>query len=302
MAELQEKDYEALRKMFDCENNQPKDQYWLGWEWHDVGVMQATINKLITMDLVKRTFTSRSTKAHMLTEKGKAIVEHRVEAPNNPIQVPAIELDFTGMFDDIIGYDNIKMLLRECLQAEKPIHVLLVGPPAMAKSVFLWDIESSWGEQAMWLVGSATSKSGLWDEVADKRPRILLIDELDKMTATDTAALLSLMEGGRLVRTKVHRKLDIRLDVWVIACANRIYKMSPELLSRFNRQQISEYSAVEFRNVVTGALVRHESITHAEAAEIATLLVGKTHDVRDAIRVARLSKRVGIPKAVELLM
>ena len=48
-------------------------------------------------------------------------------------------------------------------------------------------------------MGSATSKAGLWNSVAEREPQILLIDELDKMSATDTAVLLSLMEGGGLV-------------------------------------------------------------------------------------------------------
>lgn len=302
MAELTDRDYEALRKMLEFETTHTKEEMYLGWEWHHVGVMQATINKFITMDLVKRTFSSRSTKAHMLTDKGKAVAEQRTLMPREPVHVPVGNMDFTTMFNDIVGYEDLKELLREELQAEKPIHVLLVGPPALAKTLFLWDVERTWGEQAMWLVGSATSRAGLWDAVAEKRPRILLIDELDKMTATDTAALLSLMEKGRLVRMKVNRRLDLELDVWVVGCANRIYKMSPELLSRFRVYQINEYNASEFRNVVTSALVTHENISKDEAAEIASLLVGKTHDVRDAVRVARLSKRVGIKRAVELLV
>jgi len=230
------------------------------------------------------------------------MAERKEIAQSEPVPIPVGDMDFANMFKDIVGYDNLKELLRECLQVDKPIHVLLVGPPALAKTMFLWDIENTWGEHAMWLVGSATSRAGLWDAVADKRPRILLIDELDKMTAMDTAALLSLMEKGRLVRMKVNRLLDLQLEVWVVACANRIYKMSPELLSRFKVFQINEYNATEFRNVVTNALVTHEGITSDEAAEIALRLVGKTHDVRDAVRVARLAKRVGVKRAVELLV
>jgi len=302
MADLTDRDYEALAKMLEFEATHNKEEFSLGWEWHQVHVMQATINKLIALDLVARTFSSRSTKAHMLTEKGREVAEKRSLTPDEPVRVPLGDMDFSGMFHDIVGYDDLKELLRECLQLEKPVHVLLVGPPALAKTLFLWDIENTWGEQAMWLVGSATSRAGLWDAVAEKRPRILLIDELDKMTSTDTAALISLMEKGRLVRMKVNRRLDIELDVWVVACANRIYKMSPELLSRFKVHNIREYNASEFREVVTSALVTHEGVTKDEAAEIATRLVGRTHDVRDAVRVARLTKRVGVARAVELLV
>jgi len=76
------------------------------------------------------------------------------------------------------------------------------------------------GGQAIWLVGSATSKAGLWDLVAEREPGVLLIDELDKMNAADTAALLSLMEGGRLVKAKKGRTLDVTVPIKVVAATN----------------------------------------------------------------------------------
>ncbi len=304
VSEINERDYIALQKMLEFENTAPKESWYLGWEWFQAKVHMGTINKLITMGLVERTFSSRSTKAHKLTDKAKQILSAKVPEGQEweAKSVTIDETDYSGMFSDIVGYDDLKELLRESLQLDKPIHVLLSGPPAIAKTMFLWDIERVLGEQAMWLVGSATSRAGLWDAVADARPRVLLIDELDKMSGTDSAALLSLMEKGRLVRTKVNRKLDLQLNVWVIASANRLTRMAAEVLSRFKVYKIGEYNAVEFRNVVTKALVRHESVTEGAAAEIAMRLVGRSHDVRDAVRVARLSKRVGVKRSVELLI
>jgi Holliday junction DNA helicase RuvB len=39
-----------------------------------------------------------------------------------------------------------------------------------------------------------------------------------------------------------------------------------------------------------------------DARKVAVALIGKSHDVRDAIRIARLARRVGTDKAVELLV
>lgn len=307
MSDIDEKDYEAIRKIYEFERNTPEDKWLLGWEWADVGLYTGTINKLIVKGYVGRTFSSHSTKAYKLTDTGRAIAQ--VELPEGAKVlggevevVPLVEVSFDKIFADIIGYDDIKELLTESLQLVKPLHVLLFGPPSLAKTMFLWDIERIGAEAAMWLIGSATSRAGLWDELANRRPRWLLVDELDKMTIVDQSALLSLMEKGRLVRTKVGRKLDEKLNVWVIAAANRIGKLSAELLSRFAVCHLTEYTAVEFRQVVTSALVTHEGVDEDTAAEIATRLVGKTHDVRDAVRVARLSKRVGVGRAVELLI
>ncbi|HXX98370.1 MAG TPA: hypothetical protein VEL11_14770, partial [Candidatus Bathyarchaeia archaeon] len=40
-------------------------------------------------------------------------------------------------FEEIIGYDHVKKLFRMVLSSESTIHILLVGPPASAKTMFL---------------------------------------------------------------------------------------------------------------------------------------------------------------------
>jgi len=74
-------------------------------------------------------------------------------------------------------------------------------------------------------------------------PRIVLIDELDKMNSADTAALLSMMEGGRLVRAKKGRELDISNQLRVVAASNRLNMLSPELKSRFAIRKLAAYGA-----------------------------------------------------------
>jgi Holliday junction DNA helicase RuvB len=138
--------------------------------------------------------------------------------------------------------------------------------------------------------------------VAEREPQVLLIDELDKMNATDTAALLSLMEGGRLVRAKKGRSLDVTVAVKVIAATNQVTKLSTELKSRFATRKLKPYDAAEYQTVVKGVLVRREEIDPTLAEEIAKKLEGKSQDVRDAVRVARLSSQLGVDKAIHLLL
>ena len=206
------------------------------------------------------------------------------------------------IFEDIIGHNEVKDLLMASLMAEKPVHVLLLGPPALAKTLFLWDIERAAGERAVWLVGSATSKAGLWDLVAEKQPKVLLIDELGTMNAADTAALLSIMEGGRLVRAKKGRELDTRVEIRVVAATNRLYGLSPELLSRFAVRKIEAYSRLDYQTVVKGVLVHRENVEPELAEGIAQRLNGRSQDVRDSVRVARLAPQLGVEKAIKLLL
>jgi len=277
-------------------------EYKIGWSWRHMRIWPATLSRLFKDGHLENVFRSNSYTGYRLSELGRAVVSSNQQEdaaePDAPQQMDIAE----NIFGDIIGHDDVKELLRACLLAEKPVHVLLAGPPALAKSLFLWDIERIAGERAIWLVGSATSKAGLWDIVAERQPQILLIDELDKMNAADTAALLSMMEGGRLVRAKRGRELNLHNQLTVVAASNRLRLLSPELKSRFAIRTLSAYSREDFLTVVRGVLVSRENLSPEVADAIARELDGRTQDVRDAIRVARLAPQLGVTRAINLLM
>jgi len=301
--DLNQKQMNALLSILEYEQTHDPKEFSLGWSWSDVRVTPATLNNLLLKGLVSEKFHSNSYRGLLLTDLGReqaSLLAEPTEAYEKPLCESLTLSD--DLFEDIIGHDEVKELLRAALLAEKPVHILLAGPPALAKSLFLWDIERVCGERAVWLVGSATSKAGLWDLVAEREPRILLIDELDKMNAADTAALLSLMEGGRLVRAKKGRTLDATIPVKVVAATNQVVKLSPELKSRFAIRKLKPYDAAQYRTVVKGVLVRREDVNPDLAEEITKKLEGKSQDVRDAVRVARLSSQLSVDKAIHLLL
>jgi Holliday junction DNA helicase RuvB len=300
---LNQKQKEALLNILEYEQTHDPKEFDLGWSWSDVRVPPATLNNLILKGLLEEKFHSNSYRGLLLTELGREQAKQLVETTE--VQERPERKSVTlpdDLFEGIIGHDDVKELLKASLLAEKSVHVLLAGPPALAKSLFLWDIEQVFGEQALWLIGSATSKAGLWDLVSEREPQVLLIDELDKMNAADTAALLSLMEGGRLVRAKKGRSLDVTVPIKVIAATNQVVKLSPELKSRFAIRKLKAYDAAEYRMVVKGVLVRREDVNPDLAEEIAEKLERKSQDVRDAVRVARLSPQLGADKAIQLLL
>jgi holliday junction DNA helicase RuvB len=51
-------------------------------------------------------------------------------------------------------------------------------------------------KSSLFVVGSNTTKAGLVNQLFEKRPKFLLIDELEKMNNTDQISLLHLMETG----------------------------------------------------------------------------------------------------------
>ncbi|MDD4858899.1 MAG: AAA family ATPase [Dehalococcoidales bacterium] len=299
---MKDGDIELLSEIVRFEAGNDMSEFLMGWCWRHVRIWPATLSRLFKDGYLENVFHSHSYTGYRLSELGKAAVagEPGDDAGETlQDQEPALPGD---LFGDIIGHDDIKELLKACLLAEKPVHVLMTGPPALAKTLFLWDIEKAGGEKAVWLVGSATSKAGLWDLVAERKPRFLLIDEMDKMNVADTAALLSMMEGGRLVRAKRGRELDLKNPIRVVAATNRIDKLTIELKSRFAIRRLYAYSRADFLTVVKGVLVRRESASPELAEEIAARLDGVTQDVRDAIRVARLAPQLGVEKAIRLLI
>jgi len=299
---MKEDDIELLKHIAEVEDAIDPESLAgkLGWRSRDVGVWPGTLAKLRMEGFIEDIYESNSYHGYRLSQKARAMIAGG-PTPTSMHQDRELAVP-EDIFEDIIGHDEVKELLRASLTAEKPVHVLLTGPPALAKTLFLWDIERIGGELAVWLVGSAISKAGLWDLVAERQPKVLLIDELDKVNAADTAALLSMMEGGRLVRAKKGRELDTVVDVRVVAATNIDTRLSPELRSRFAIRHLSAYGSLEFTKVVKGVLVHREGMDPGVAEKIALSLNGRSQDVRDAVRVARLAPQLGVERAISLLL
>jgi len=107
-------------------------------------------------------------------------------------------LEREQIFEKIAGYEGIKRTFVRSLNAKEPVHILLVGPPGQAKTLFLKCIAGRFGKSAFFTVGGNASKSGLIDVLFDMRPKYLLIDEIEHLKAEYQTTLLSLMETGIL--------------------------------------------------------------------------------------------------------
>src|SRR5215207_5452222 len=136
-----------------------------------------------------------------------------------------------GLFDDIIGYEDVKELFKMAIKAEKPVHLLLCGPPASAKSLFMRSLTKL--ERSYYAVGSSSTKSGIIDYLFEYRPRYFIIDELEKMNKKDQTSLLNLMESGILSELKHNQQRTTQLKTWVFASCNSTDKLLTPLLTRF---------------------------------------------------------------------
>ena len=79
-------------------------------------------------------------------------------------------------FEKIIGYEGIKRTFLRSLNCKEPVHIVLVGPPGQAKTLFLKCILEEYGStKAFFIVGGNASKSGMIDILFDMQP--VLIDK-----------------------------------------------------------------------------------------------------------------------------
>lgn len=193
------------------------------------------------------------------------------------------------MFESIVGYDDVKRLFKMSLASDRPVHILLVGPPASAKTLFM--LECMKLERSFFTLGSHSTKSGMIDYLFDKRPRYLIVDEIEHMPAKDQTALLSLMETGILAETKFQKTRNTQLKTWVFATSNGTERMLTPLLSRFMVLHFKPYSFGSFAEVCTHILGR-DGVPSDVAAAIADAVWNKlkSKDIRDCIKLGRLAK------------
>jgi MoxR-like ATPase len=195
-----------------------------------------------------------------------------------------------SLFDDIVGFEDVKSLYEMAIKAERPVHLLLCGPPASAKSLFMRSLTKL--ERSYYAVGSSSTKSGIFDYLFEYRPRYFIIDELEKMNRKDQASLLNLMESGILSELKHNQQRTTQLKTWVFASCNSTDKLLPPLLTRFTIFHFKPYTEEEFVEIVVNILDREEGVDRDVALLIADGVYNrlKSSNIRECVRIARLAK------------
>jgi DNA replicative helicase MCM subunit Mcm2 (Cdc46/Mcm family) len=163
------------------------------------------------------------------------------------INLKEIRLD--KLFDEIIGYEDIKKLFTMTLCFKYEIHILLSGSPACANTMFLQSLVKS--QNSYFVDGRSTTKSGLIDYVFDNRPDYLLIDEIDKMSAKDEGFLLNLMETGTVCETKHRKTRTAKVKTFVYPTSNTIHNVMTPLQSQFFIVKLEPYTCEQFYEVTT---------------------------------------------------
>jgi len=276
----------------------------LGLESWEFGVSPWFMSTLQNRGLVQVLFRSRSSTMYGIPEEVLKAIESILSEGIEKTEGAEVYEGFKGaempeptieMFSDIVGLDDIKRLVVDVLKASKPVHLLLVGPPASAKTMILEAIQEHYDVPII-LAGTST-KAGLREFIVENKPTIMLIDELDKITnPLDLSVLLTWMQSQRLTVTMASKRVTVKCPsvCKVIAAANRTDELPPELLSRFIVVTIKPYTERDIYEICVNVLTRKEGKSREMAEIIARAVTEKlrSRDPRDCIKIARLVKEI----------
>lgn len=188
------------------------------------------------------------------------------------------------LFAPIVGYEDVKDMFMRSIEGGR-VHILLVGEPGTAKTLFLEELDQL---PASYFIetGGRTSKAGLSGVVFQHKPRYLMIDEITDMDNEAYSVLKPLMESGRVDETIVGGEDKTQLDSRVYATTNYYDKIPYEIQSRFVPFYFDEYEHEEFIEICINYLRIREDMDNEEIARYVGQKVWENENVPD-IRTAR---------------
>jgi MoxR-like ATPase len=186
-------------------------------------------------------------------------------------------------FDDIIGNEHIKRLFGLALRSQGSNHILLSGPPASAKTMFLLSLRQHL-KNSYFIDGGNTTKAGIIDYLFKNRAPYLLIDEIDKMSPRDQTFLLNLMETGIVTETKYGRTREAKIKTSVFATCNDPRKLSAPLQSRFFIVDLEPYTYEQFYEITVHLLDKDFARVVADA------VWNTSRNLRDCVRIGKLAR------------
>jgi replication-associated recombination protein RarA len=193
-------------------------------------------------------------------------------------------------FSSIFGYSDIKKLLMRAIVSRESISILLCGPPASSKTVFLMEMMKGL-DNTCYIDCTNTTGAGLVDKLFNSTINYLLLDEVEKMSKRDQNVLLNVIETGMLVETKVSKTRSKQMkSLKVFATTNNVDALSPPLRSRFMEFHLPEYTFDQFCEISRRLLSKRFGHSDQVADEIAAAVWNEmqSKDIRNVLTIAKL--------------
>lgn len=274
------------------------EDYQSCFEYSDIPCQPQRLYQLETKGIVKRIFDSNSRTVYVLEDidemrriMSNIIIEDGIRKQMHDF--PDSEEDLPeGLFDEVIGYDDVKFLLRRGLTTDKITNFMFLGPPGSAKSVFLLALRDTYRSESEYIMASEGTSAGVMDVMFKSTPMYMLIDEFDDMDKDHQSAFASYTETGIVKETKHDKTRELETNTKTFAAANDKSKLKDNILDRFTVLEFEAYDEDEFVEICEHVLPMKEGKSKEESRYIAEAVwdMEQSGDVRKAIQVARLSR------------
>ena len=190
-------------------------------------------------------------------------------------------------FSKVYGLDLVKENIYRALLAQGQINILLIGPPATSKTLFMEQIQEKCNN-VCYFDASNTSGPGFLEYLnLHQKSMVLIIDEVDKLKKNDLNSLLGLLNNGRVVKNVKGTVYNFTMNCKIFATSNSNANLTKPTRSRFQEYHLPEYTDNDYIDVVKFCLA--ERITETTAEIIAKILLAhERKDVRAAISISNL--------------
>lgn len=299
---------DILNEIVEYEENNPNPDhtfiedtdYDTCWRNTEVGVHPSRLYQLEVNGILERVFDSNNTTSYVIKDRGEVKkILNQIEDEIGEEGQRRVMHEFPdedklpdNLFEDVVGYEDIKFLLKRGITTDKIVNFLLIGPSGSAKTVFLMSLSEKLSNAIMISQSSEATAPGFIDEMFKREPKYMLFDELDDMSTDDIKALSSYTETGILQETKYGKNRKMETNTKTFAAANETNPIPNNIINRFVDLYFEPYTRDEYIEVCENILPRKEGKDVEEARRIAERIWTKyqTGDVRRAIAVARLSR------------
>lgn len=201
-------------------------------------------------------------------------------------------------FESIQGYEDVKEIVQRALDSKENYNILFVGPPASSKTMFLMGIQDI-RKDAIYF-DSTNTTNRILDILEEKRPKILLLDEIDKMSKQFAEKLLNFLEDGHVKVDQQKKSYDFTIKgVKVFASCNEINRMPKPLRSRFRKLFLPRYTEQQFIDVSVKVL---KNLSDPLARYIGSNVFRNGGDIRDVISIGKLVTKGDGPAEVDSIV
>lgn len=232
-------------------------------------------------------------------EKLKLIVNvgmdyYRLSSPSLITKILIRKGRINELFPLIEGYNDIKAFIARSFFT-RGVNILLEGPPASGKTLFLETIYVLNQDIGLHVDASNTTAAGFLEMVIEESPEIICIDEFDKPYDKKLYNTLSnLLEFGKAIETKYRKTRARSIKANFYVAVNDSSLLPGHILDRFLKFRLRPYTIEEIYRISVNALLKYQIINDEELARlfVETMLkdVG-LYSIRDIIKLGKFVGR-----------